>query len=105
MTAGVYMIENSFSSTGLSFDTIANNGTIAKSPIKLTKIDPTIPFATDLEKWNKTQLIFDDHGRYIHTGSTLGTPTNFASYMIVSPLGYTGSDSAFTEVKKDTKNQ
>lgn len=91
LMGAVYTIENSFSASGLTFDPILNDGTIVKSPIRLTKIDPTTSFATDLEKWNKTQLILDDHGRYIHTGSTTGAPTQFASYIIVSPLGYTGS--------------
>jgi prepilin-type N-terminal cleavage/methylation domain-containing protein len=104
-TGALYSIENDFTASGITFDPIANNGTIAKSPIKLTKIDTNTAFTTDAEKWSKTQLIFDDHGRYIHTGSSTGTGTNFASYIIVSPLGYTGSLGAFTEVKKDNKNQ
>jgi hypothetical protein len=79
----VYTIENSFTSTGLTF-TSANDGTLAKSPVKLTKIASLAN--TDADKWSQTQLVFDDHGRYMHTGSTLGTPTNFASYIIVSPL-------------------
>jgi hypothetical protein len=36
--SGVYMIENNFSSTGIVFDSHANNGTIAKNPIKLIQI-------------------------------------------------------------------
>ena len=102
-TGGIYTIENSFTATGITFDSITNNGTIAKSPIKLTKLSgfPT----DDAAKWWATQLIFDERGRYIHTGSDSGIGTNFASYIIVSPLGYTGSTGVFTEVKKDTKNQ
>ena len=102
-TGGIYTIENSFTTTGITFDNITNNGTIAKSPIKLTKLSgfPN----DDAAKWWATQLIFDERGRYTHTGSVSGTGTNFASYIIVSPLGYTGSTGVFTEVKKDTKNQ
>ena len=103
-TAGVYTIENDFTTSGIIFDTMTADGTIAKSPIKLTKIDTNTAFATDSEKWNKTQLISDTQWRYIHTGSLGGTGTTFASYIIVSPLGYTGS-TGFTEVKKDWKNQ
>ncbi len=103
-TAGVYTIENDFTTSGIVFDTMTADGTIAKSPIKLTKIDTISGFTTDSEKWNATQLIFDAAWRYIHTGSTTGTGTVFASYIIVSPLGYTGS-TGFTEVKKDSKNQ
>ncbi len=101
-TGAIYTIENWFDTGNTLID--STNGNITKSPIKLLKIDPTISFATDLEKWNKTQLILDDHGRYIHIGSTTGAPTQFASYIIVSPLGYSGS-TWFTEVRKDQKNQ
>lgn len=102
-TGGVYTIENSFATGAIEIN--SNNGNISKTPVKLQKIDTVSGFATDSEKWNRTQLVFDDHGRYIHTGSIAGTGTNFASYIIVSPLGYTGSNNAFTEVKKDWKNQ
>ncbi len=105
-TGGVYTIENSFSSTGITFDIWANDGTITNSPIKLQKIDTVSGFMTDSDKWNRTQLIFDEVWRYTHTGSVIGTPTNFASYIIVSPLGYSGAFAgAFTEIKKDQKNQ
>ena len=59
-TAGVYTIENDFTTSGIVFDTMTADGTIAKSPIKLTKIDTISGFTTDGEKWNRTQLIFDE---------------------------------------------
>jgi hypothetical protein len=99
----MYMVENWFSTGSIEIDSA--NGAITKSPVRLQKIDTATAFSTDLEKWNKTQLIFDHMGRYVHTGSTSGTGTNFASYIIVSPLGYTGSLGTFTEIKKDWKNQ
>ncbi len=101
-TWGVYTIENSFTATGITFDATANNGTITNSPVKLKKIDTVSGFVTDSDKWNQTQLIFDTKWRYTHTGSVSGTGTNFASYIVVSPLGYTGSTGIWTEVKKIT---
>ena len=103
LTGAIYTIENDFTSTGLILDTWIHNSTILKSPIKLTKIS-AFPTENAL-KWWATQLVFDDRGRYVHTGSITGIPTQFASYIIVSPLGYTGSTGVFSEVKKDTKNQ
>ena len=99
--AWVYTIENSFTATGITF-TSANDGTITNSPVKLKKIDTVSGFVTDSDKWNQTQLIFDTKWRYTHTGSVSGTGTNFASYIVVSPLGYTGSTGIWTEVKKIT---
>ncbi len=93
----VYLIENNFTSTGLVFDSSRTDGTIAKSPISLKKIDP-FP-TTDAAKWQKTQVRIDSRWRYFHS-ETIGTPTQFASYIIISPLTVAG-----TEVKKDWNNQ
>ncbi len=100
--AWVYTIENSFTATGITFTSV-NDGTISMSPVKLTKLASLA--TTDTDKWNQTQVIFDSKWRYIHTGSVSGTGTNFASYVIVSPLGYTWSTSSFVPVIKDWKNQ
>ena len=37
-TGAIYTIENDFTATGITFDSMTNNGTMANSPIKLTKI-------------------------------------------------------------------
>ena len=56
--SGVYMIENNFSSTGVVFDTLLNNGTFLKTPVKLIRVN-SFPLL-DEEKWNETQLRLDD---------------------------------------------
>lgn len=89
------MIENNFVDSSIVIN--PKNGIINSSPVKITKID-TLP-TTDDEKWNKTQLHTDSHGRYIHSLSD-GTPTQFASYLLISPLTVNS-----VEVKKDGKNQ
>ncbi len=105
-TGATYTIENDFTATGITFDTLTNNGTIARTPIRLTKIDTSTVFGTDSDKWKQTQLIFDEKWRYTHTGSSMSwTGTQFASYIIISPLGYTGSAGVFTDIKKNNKNQ
>ncbi len=93
--SGIYMIENDFTTATIVVD--PTNGHINKSPIKLSKIDsfPT----TDEAKWQKTQIRVDDKWRYIHS-ETAGSPTQFASYIMITPLTVSGS-----EVKKDWKNQ
>jgi prepilin-type N-terminal cleavage/methylation domain-containing protein len=93
--SGIYMIENDFTTPTIVID--STNGHINKSPIKLTKVDsfPT----TDEAKWQKTQIHMDDKWRYIHS-ETIGTPTQYGSYIIITPLIVDGA-----EVKKDWKNQ
>ena len=59
-TGATYTIENDFTATGITFDTLTNNGTIARTPIRLTKIDTSTVFGTDSDKWKQTQLIFDE---------------------------------------------
>lgn len=93
--SGIYMIENDFSSSDVSID--PTNGKINKNTIKLVKLDP---FPSDINlRWEKTQLRLDEKWRYIHSETT-GKPTQFASYIIISPLTINGID-----VKKDSKNQ
>ncbi len=94
-SSGIYIIENDFSTSSVSVDSL--NGRINKNTIKLVKIDPFV--GDDTFKWQKTQLRLDDKWRYIHSETT-GTPTQFASYIIVSPLTVNG-----IEIKKDSKNQ
>jgi hypothetical protein len=66
--------------------------------------DITTGFAPDTEtRFNKSQLFLDGQGRYVHDYTW--APTSYASYIIVSPLGYTGSTWVFTPVVKDSKNQ
>lgn len=101
LVAWVYTIESNFAFTGIAVN--GTDGVITGSPIKLKKIDP---FPTsDADKWTKTALLTDSHGRYVHNGAWVsGTETQFATYMYVSPLGYTGS-TGFVPVTKDGKNQ
>jgi hypothetical protein len=89
-SSGVFIIESDYTATGITF-TLANDGTIEKSPVKLTKF---ASFSADQAgKWSATPLYLDSQGRYTHTASSSGTL--FASYLIVSPLTVSGS-----EVKK-----
>lgn len=94
LTTGIYTIENNFWYEWVQVD--STNGSIQKSPLKLIKIDSASLFTTDEEKWNKTRLLFDTTWRYIHSGpGIIWTGTQFASYIIVSPLIVNG-----IEVKK-----
>ena len=69
------------------------------SPINLKSI---ILSADDVGRFTASRLTLDAQGRYTHDQT--GTPTSYASYIIVSPLGYTGS-TGFVPVQKDSKNQ
>ena len=94
-SSGIYMIENELNSSNNSID--PTNGRIHSNTVKLVKLDP---FPNDINlRWQKTQLRLDDKWRYIHS-ETSGTPTQFASYIIISPLTING-----IEVKKNSKNQ
>ena len=105
LAPGTYTIENNFWNEFVQINN--TNGSIEKSPLKLIKIDTTTSFTTDEEKWNKTRLLYDTAWRYIHSGLGItGTGTQFAAYIIISPLIVNG-----IEVKKplspdpDAKNQ
>jgi hypothetical protein len=52
----------------------------------MKNIDTTVNFSTLEEKFEKTRLFLDSQARYTH--STTSTGTNFASYIILSPIGY-----------------
>lgn len=95
LTAGIYTIENNYTTASIVID--QNVGTISSSPIKVTKL-ATFP-VTDEDKWSIAQLRLDNQWRYIHS-QTIGTGTQYASYIIVSPLSINSVD-----VKKDWKNQ
>jgi prepilin-type N-terminal cleavage/methylation domain-containing protein len=94
LTAGTYIIENNYATTSIVID--PNSGTISNSPVKMRKLD-IFPLS-DADKWSVAQLRMDSQGRYIHSETT-GTLTQYASYIVVSPLGYTGS-TGFTEIRK-----
>lgn len=55
-SSGIYIIENDFSTSSVSVDSL--NGRINKNTIKLVKIDPFV--GDDTFKWQKTQLRLDD---------------------------------------------
>ncbi|MBX9809111.1 prepilin-type N-terminal cleavage/methylation domain-containing protein [Candidatus Gracilibacteria bacterium] len=94
-SSGYYMIENNFSEAGIVID--PSTGYIAKNNIKIIKID-SMPISLE-DRWNKTQLRVDDYGRYVHS-ELQGKNTEYASYLVVSPLVVDG-----IEVKKNNKNQ
>lgn len=90
MSSGIYIVENNFETSTLD---VANK----QVPITIKKIDE--PFPTKIEeRFEKTQLFLDDQGRYTHEVTASGT--QYASYLIVSPLTVDGD-----EIKKNNKNQ
>lgn len=97
---GKYMIENDYSSSEIRFDP-SWSGDIIASPVYLQDITTILPWDTGWI-WEHTRLFLDAQGRYTHDDAW--TPTPYASYIIVSPLGYTGS-TGFVPVVKDEKNQ
>ncbi len=98
----IYMIENDFSTGGIMID--QTNGNIQTAPIKLSKVDTTvIPFTTNKEKFEATRLFLDRLGRYTHIDT--GTGTQYASYIILKPLGYTGATGIWTSIEKNGKSQ
>lgn len=100
-TPGVYTIQNNFTTSWVVFDT-GKNWWIKDSPVFLSKI--SLNSATNrAEIWEKTRLYFDTQSRYTHIPS--GSGTAYASYIIVSPMGYTGSNGIFVPVQKDSKAQ
>lgn len=97
LEGGIYTIQNDYTSWETKYDT---NGIITYSPVSLkSKVLPS----DDIEKFTTARLTLDAQGRYTHDQT--GTPTPYASYIIVSPLGYTGATGNFTPVQKDSKNQ
>jgi hypothetical protein len=105
-TGWVYVIENDFWSGWLEFnDGIdADPGSLKKSPVYLKNITTEFWLAwDDVERFTKSQLFLDTQERYTHIQTD--APTPYASYIIVSPLGYTWTTGDFTPVKKDWKHQ
>ena len=100
---GTYIIENSFTSSGLVFDPGSSIWDIRESPVYLKDVSLSFaPLIDNESKWIQSRLYLDDMWRYTHTSTATGTA--YASYMIVSPLGYTGS-TGFVPVQKDGNNQ
>ena len=98
----VYTIENDFFTGGITID--QTNGNILQAPIKLSKIDTTtVIFGTNKERFESTRLFLDTLWRYTHRDT--GTGTQYASYIILKPLWYTGSTGLWTRLEKDGKPQ
>jgi prepilin-type N-terminal cleavage/methylation domain-containing protein len=77
LASGSYIIENDYTSTGIIYAL----SSIQKSPVFMDNI---ILSSVDIEsRFNATRLKLDDKERYNHRA---GTGTNYASYIIVSPL-------------------
>lgn len=66
--------------------------------MKKINVFPTDPTKLE-EKFNATRLYLDPQGRYTHVST--GSGTNYASYIVISPL----SVPSIGEIKKDGKNQ
>ena len=97
---GKYIIQNDYSSSGITFDS-SWNGDITASPVYLRDVTTTLP-ADTAWIWERTRLYLDDQERYTH--DTSATPTSYASYIIVSPLGYENTW-IHTPIQKGWKNQ
>jgi prepilin-type N-terminal cleavage/methylation domain-containing protein len=101
-TSGIYSIENNFTSATLSLDTEAR-GHILGSPISLRKLDIS-QFSDIGNIWEQTRLYLDNESRYTHV-AVGNTGTQYASYIAISPLGYTWSTWEFIPVLKNWLNQ
>lgn len=93
-----YIIEDDFTTKNTTINT--SNGNIDASPVFLKDItlnyspDPAIEFS-------RTQLNLDNNGRYTHR---TGTGTNYASYIIITPLWFDNNGN-YIKVEKNSKPQ
>jgi len=98
----VYIIENDFLTGGTIID--QTDGAIQKTPIKLTKIDTAnTVFNTNKDKFDATELFQDSFGRYTHVHTATGT--QYASYLLIEPLGYVNPTWSWISVEKNGKIQ
>ncbi len=94
----VYIIENDFVSDQVSID--PSNGNINQSPVFLK--DVTLNYSPNPEiEFSRTQLNIDKDWRYTHNS---WTGTNYASYIIITPLGF-DNNGTYMNVEKNTKPQ
>lgn len=87
-TGWVYIIENDFSFTGVKMNTNVyggSDGKIIEMPVKIEK-STTVNFSSSWDTFTSAQLFLDAQGRYTH--DTTATGTQYASYMLISPIGY-----------------
>ncbi len=110
-----FVIENNFTQTGVEFETSGTDaGTIKTSPVTMSGVvfDSSVVLdefgdrAILEQKFNATRLYFDDQKRYTHAVTLTGT--QFASYVILSPIGYldtTGTFSGITITDENNNNK
>jgi prepilin-type N-terminal cleavage/methylation domain-containing protein len=79
-SSGVYIIENNFVQSGITFSPI-------DYPITIKKLDSIVFLAGDSSvKWEQSKLSLDSQERFTHT--TTSTGTAYASYLIIAPLEF-----------------
>lgn len=86
-TGWVYIIENDFSSNKLELRANGlggSDGEVTKMPVKMER--KTIDFSSSWTTFDSAQLFLDSQERYTH--DTTATGTQYASYMIISPISY-----------------
>ncbi len=96
-TGGIYTIENNYTTDIASY---SSDGEIDVWPVSVERLD-IFPTET-LDRWNRTRLSLDERWRYTH--AVTGSGTAYASYIIVSPLGYTGS-TGLVPIVRDGQSQ
>ncbi len=105
-TGWVYIIENDFSSTRLEMNTNVyggSDGKITKMPVKMER--KTIDFSSSWATFDSAQLFLDSQGRYIHDKTISATGTQYASYMIISPISYKDTSGGQVPVEKSGSGQ
>lgn len=105
-TGWVYIIENDFSSTGVEF--LPNmfggsDGKIEKMPVKMER--KTINFSSSWATFDSAQLFLDSQGRYTHDKIITATGTQYASYIIISPISYKDTSGVQVPVEKSGSGQ
>lgn len=86
-TGWIYIVENDFTTTSVKMKPNlygGSDGKIQEMPVKIGR--KTIDFSNSWTVFNSAQLFLDDHGRYTHDITATGT--QYASYMVISPIGY-----------------
>ena len=78
------MVENDYHSSNLA---IAADGNILSSPVYIREISANFPTTLE-DRFQKTRLYLDSHGRYTHTPTATGTV--YASYIQMEPLNVPG---------------
>lgn len=102
LTGWIFIIENDYTTSWVILS--PGSSMINMSPVYMADRTSLISLSdTEESRFYKTRLYKDSENRFTHTETS--TPTNYASYLIISPLSVPDADGVMLTPIKDTMPQ